>query len=470
MFDVDNQNGTWVVTNWTTGGASTMNLNNLAFTIRTQGNAGRLIVDAETATGRVDIKGASGDLYLEGQQPWRFRSNSSGNVQIKPMTSDGDFFVANLAGTVRFGARPAENVSYVSFDLRESLQDKDGQTGAAGQVLSSTGTQTDWITLPTPTPDGNGMFDSGNNNGTIGITTANFSSGSTTTFALAGSSNSTAFVFGSSLGDILRIRANRTMTVTANMQLAQQLQDGSSSSGTSGQLLSSTGTGVAWVDPSSGSGFWTQTTSDLYPNSTAWSVGVGTNVPAVRFHANEPSGDMRARLSAQGTTTDEVYFQMYDGTSNFELIYSDVPSTTISELEFDINNDDLLILEQNNSWASPSDGRITEDAGKRYSNWVDAGADLTLDESHRGVRATTSSITITLPQLGASGRGQFYKIYNDSGGTITINPGNTGSCGTSGVDCIDGSGASITLLNNESITIECAFADGFNTHKWITTN
>ncbi|WKZ26616.1 MAG: tail fiber domain-containing protein [Candidatus Paceibacterota bacterium] len=60
-------------------------------------------------------------------------------------------------------------------------------------------------------------------------------------------------------------------------------------SGTTGQVLTRTDSGMAWETPVGGGGsnFWTQSGNLLFPNNTAWNVGLGINTPSSKLHIKD---------------------------------------------------------------------------------------------------------------------------------------------------------------------------------------
>lgn len=93
--------------------------------------------------------------------------------------------------------------------VKGSLTDETGLLGTNGQVLSSTGANVEWIDIPTPTID---------------------------QVLLSGNVSSQNIIISGSA------------TFSSIIGLTGQLKDSSSSVGTSGQVLSSTGSNVSWID------------------------------------------------------------------------------------------------------------------------------------------------------------------------------------------------------------------------------
>ena len=131
----------------------------------------------------------------------------------------------------------------LNFGATTTLNDYSGATGSAGQILTinSAGTGVEWGTLPTAsTPTIQQVLTAGNIATAVGIS---FVGASATTF------DSTANI--TSAGTNVwsgnnTFSATGTTAGTAGIALTGTLYDGSSI-GTSGQVLTSTGSGVAWA-------------------------------------------------------------------------------------------------------------------------------------------------------------------------------------------------------------------------------
>ena len=101
------------------------------------------------------------------------------------------------------------------------LYDRLNSIGTAGQVLTSTGTQVQWYTIPTVIPDLQQVLTSGNTAVNNIILTGNLSA------------NNAALL---------------TSTISTSLTVLGTLRDGLSSVGTNNQVLSSNVTGVRWVN------------------------------------------------------------------------------------------------------------------------------------------------------------------------------------------------------------------------------
>ena len=131
------------------------------------------------------------------------------------------------------------------------LKDGAASDGTAGQVLTSTGTATSWVdqstivgapnTLTEVLTAGNIATDLNitlNGTGAIAVAAASIFSGGITVGTGASSFTGT-------------VGFNDNISTSADLSVLAGMRDGSSSLGTAGQVLSSTGTGVSWIPASS---------------------------------------------------------------------------------------------------------------------------------------------------------------------------------------------------------------------------
>jgi trimeric autotransporter adhesin len=223
-----------------------------------------------------------------------------------------------------------------SLEIQFGLRDQTNSLGTSGQILTSTGTATDWkSTSELGLIDGSGTANKlpkftdadtiGNSTITdtgtkIGVNNANptysldvYRNEATNilrlqnnTFSSWFGSDATGFsietnlfkpiTFKPSGVTAMTLDSSGNVTVNNNLSIGGTLIDSSSSSGTSGQVLSSTGTGTDWVDLSEISGVdgsgtanyiakWTDGdtigNSVIYDNGT--NVGIGTGVPTEKI-------------------------------------------------------------------------------------------------------------------------------------------------------------------------------------------
>lgn len=134
----------------------------------------------------------------------------------------------NLTGTINttnLNVLATANILDSNFSgktrIMAGLYDRTNSIGTAGQVLRSTGTQVEWYTVPTVIPTLQQVLQSGNTSDVSIILTAN----------------------------ITAVTATATNVVSnTSLSVNGVLKDGTASAGGSNQILSSTGSGVQWVD------------------------------------------------------------------------------------------------------------------------------------------------------------------------------------------------------------------------------
>ena len=178
-----------------------------------------------TSTGSITMNGAAQTLALSNGVDMTLAVNSD-------ITTSGNI---NLSGAT----------SVLNFGTTAAINDYSGATGTAGQILTVTGAGTgiEWSTgLPSASmPTLQQVLTAGNTATGIGMA---FSGVSTTTFsASSGISSAGTNVFSGNNG----FSANGITTGTAAINLTGSLSDGVGT-GTAGQLLTSTATGVSWAD------------------------------------------------------------------------------------------------------------------------------------------------------------------------------------------------------------------------------
>ncbi len=77
---------------------------------------------------------------------------------------------------------------------------------------------------------------------------------------------------------------------TGKTYSTKYLLDSNNSSGVAGQVLSTTSTGIDWVDANTvpGTGLWIQSGNNIY-NSNSGKVGIGTTNPVHKLTVNAPN-------------------------------------------------------------------------------------------------------------------------------------------------------------------------------------
>jgi alpha-D-ribose 1-methylphosphonate 5-triphosphate synthase subunit PhnH len=113
------------------------------------------------------------------------------------------------------------------------IEDFSFSSGTAGQILSSTGTDIQWINAPVATsPAGSDQFVQYNDSGSFGA--------------------STNFRWINSTNTLSAPNINATLQLVTPSAKPATIVDTTNSTGTAGQLLSSTGSSIQWVNPPTG--------------------------------------------------------------------------------------------------------------------------------------------------------------------------------------------------------------------------
>jgi hypothetical protein len=154
----------------------------------------------------------------------------------------------------------------------------------------------------------------------IGSTSERFNIGITKTgvleFGLSGTRDCNLYRDSSNV-----LKTDDSLIVGTNLTLGGRLYDGQAtpSSGTSGQVLSSTGTGTQWID--SAAGLWTQTGSDIYYNSGQ--VGIGTSSPEHKLSVFGDSNGNRTEIGIDNLDQRLVLGAYYNtGVAQYSTIQS----------------------------------------------------------------------------------------------------------------------------------------------------
>lgn len=157
---------------------------------------------------------------------------TSGGVNLDNASNLSVGGVATFSSAVNLG-------TVLDFGATTSINDYSGSVGTAGQVLTvnATGTGVEWSSAAGTTPSLQQVLNVGNTATSIAIVmdgTGAFTTSATNTMTLASTNTFSG-----------------TNTFTADIEVDGTIEDGGGSAGTAGQVLSSTGTGVQWVDAAS---------------------------------------------------------------------------------------------------------------------------------------------------------------------------------------------------------------------------
>ena len=186
---------------------------------------------------------------------------NSGSVGFSTITVDGAASFASdvsFAGDITLDEITCRNADVTGIAtvkdlvIKEKLRDGDGAFGTAGQLLSSDGTDLAWINANTTSVA---------NSTNVGVNVNGDNSDQFISFFGQSSGNrpnrvDTDFTYNPSTNTMSGINYSGTSTfndirVSNNIRIDGELQDGAGNFGTSGQILSSDGTDLAWINTGS---------------------------------------------------------------------------------------------------------------------------------------------------------------------------------------------------------------------------
>ena len=206
--------------------------------------------------------------------------------------------LTTVNGNAEFMADVLFDVGNVEF--QGGVKDDQGNLGVSGQFLSSTGNTSRWATPPASPGNLQNVLDVGN--------TAVSNMGLTGNLNIVGDST----VSGKTITGLLNVSTDAGFDGTALFKgettFDDVVKDGGGSSGTSGQVLSSTATGVKWISPA----LVTQPNYTVVLDAKSYDnqLPIGLNAPLqVEFGAAQQNTDIE--LAADGAITvltDGTYF------------------------------------------------------------------------------------------------------------------------------------------------------------------
>ena len=157
----------------------------------------------------------------------------------------------DAGGTVKIqatttGATHSGRAVFNEVELQGKVYDSDGDFGSSGQVLSSDGTDVEWVNAGSLTAGAAAE---------VGVTAVNTNSTHFITFVDSSSGNEnirvdTDLTYNPSTNTLGGTNIS-SLYVTGNLRLGGQLKDGDNTFGSSGQVLSSDGTDTRWVNAGS---------------------------------------------------------------------------------------------------------------------------------------------------------------------------------------------------------------------------
>ena len=157
----------------------------------------------------------------------------------------------DTGGTVKIqatttGATHSGRAVFNEVELQGKVYDSDGDFGTSGQVLSSDGTDIEWVNAGSLTAGAAAE---------VGVTAVNTNASHFITFVDSSSGNEnirvdTDLTYNPSTNTLGGTNIS-SLYVTGNLRIGGQLKDGDNAFGSSGQVLSSDGTDTRWVNAGS---------------------------------------------------------------------------------------------------------------------------------------------------------------------------------------------------------------------------
>ena len=187
---------------------------------------------------------AFGDLEVQ-------NINVVGIITAKTFSGVDATSLKDDGGTVKIqatttGATHSGRAVFNEVELQGKVYDSDGDFGTSGQVLSSDGTDIEWVNAGSLTAGAAAE---------VGVTAVNTNSTHFITFVDSSSGNEnirvdTDLTYNPSTNTLGGTNIS-SLYVTGNLRIGGQLKDGDNAFGSSGQVLSSDGTDTKWVNAGS---------------------------------------------------------------------------------------------------------------------------------------------------------------------------------------------------------------------------
>ena len=187
---------------------------------------------------------AFGDLEVQ-------NINVVGIITAKTFSGVDATSLKDDGGTVKIqatttGATHSGRAVFNEVELQGKVYDSDGDFGTSGQVLSSDGTDIEWVNAGSLTAGAAAE---------VGVTAVNTNASHFITFVDSSSGNEnirvdTDLTYNPSTNTLGGTNIS-SLYITGNLRLGGQLKDGDNAFGSSGQVLSSDGTDTRWVNAGS---------------------------------------------------------------------------------------------------------------------------------------------------------------------------------------------------------------------------
>ena len=177
--------------------------------------------------------------------------NVVGIITAKTFSGVDATSLKDTGGTVKIqatttGATHSGRAVFNEVELQGKVYDSDGDFGTSGQVLSSDGTDIEWVNAGSLTAGAAAE---------VGVTAVNTNASHFITFVDSSSGNEnirvdTDLTYNPSTNTLGGTNIS-SLYVTGNLRIGGQLKDGDNAFGSSGQVLSSDGTDTKWVNAGS---------------------------------------------------------------------------------------------------------------------------------------------------------------------------------------------------------------------------
>jgi hypothetical protein len=265
---------------------------------------------------------------------------------------------------------------------------------------------------------------------------------------------------GSLLADSLEVTNDSVFTGSARFN--GTIKDTSGGVGTNGQVLTSTGTGVAWATDAGGSVTGTGTTNYIAKWNTSSSiqdsiifdngasVGIGTNSPNFLLDVEAQGANMRVFNLTSNADTD-IYFRTTGTTGRSRILFGDSADPSIGNIIYRHTNDSLAFTTNNSEKMRVlSNGNVgigTNFPTEKLDIYSDGNAVIRLESGGGGVGMLDVGIDFTINNT--INTNLIFKTSNVERMRIT-NTGNVGIGTTNASELLHVQGNNATIQTVES--------------------